>query len=175
MALAWYALHSKPNKENLLWEQLENYQVETFFPRMRVRTVNPRARKIKPYFPGYLFARVDFDRPQIAPLRWLPGLASMVCFDDRPASIPDPIILAIRRHIEELNATKKEMISGLKPGERVTILGGPFTGYEAIFDEHISGTERVHVLLKLLHDGRIQLDLPVELVQRKQRSFALAR
>ncbi|PIU33441.1 transcription/translation regulatory transformer protein RfaH, partial [Candidatus Shapirobacteria bacterium CG07_land_8_20_14_0_80_39_12] len=59
MPANWYVLHSKPNKEELLWEQLNIRKVETFYPRIRVQTVNPRARKVKAYFPGYVFVHVD--------------------------------------------------------------------------------------------------------------------
>lgn len=175
MNVEWYAFHSKPYKEELLWNQLNLCRVKTYFPRIRVQTVNPRARKIKPYFPGYLFASVDFSLPQSSNLHWIPGLASIISYDGQPASIPDHIINVIRNHVDNLNESTKETNLKFKPGEFVTILGGPFEGYEAIFNEHISGTQRVHVLLKLLSDRRIQLNLPVKLVQHKQRSFKPTR
>lgn len=175
MNIEWYALHSKPNKEELLWDQLNLHGVETYFPRVRVRAVNPRARQIRPYFPGYLFASVDFSLPQSSDLHWIPGLAAIVSYDGQPASVPEHIISAIRSHVDKLNAIKKETELNFKPGELVTVLGGPFEGYEAIFNEHISGTQRVHVLLKLLSDRRIQLNLPVKMVQPKQRSGMRSR
>ena len=41
MTIRWYVLHSKPNNEQLLWVQLSNRKVETFYPRIRVERVNP--------------------------------------------------------------------------------------------------------------------------------------
>ena len=59
MATAWYVLRSKPHKESMLFGQLKAYGIETYFPVLRVKPVNPRSRKERPYFPGYLFVHVD--------------------------------------------------------------------------------------------------------------------
>jgi transcriptional antiterminator RfaH len=67
MAVEWFVLHSKPHKEELLAEQLELRRIETFYPRIRVQVVNPRARKVRPYFPGYVFMHVDLDKMDYPP------------------------------------------------------------------------------------------------------------
>ena len=59
MAHQWYALRSKTRKEDIVWKQVNSRGIEVFFPRIRVHPVNPRSRKIKPYFPGYMFVRLD--------------------------------------------------------------------------------------------------------------------
>jgi transcriptional antiterminator RfaH len=59
--LNWYVKHSKPNKEELLNEQLRLRRIETYYPFIKVRPVNPHALKIKPYFPGYLFIRTNLE------------------------------------------------------------------------------------------------------------------
>jgi hypothetical protein len=66
LAVEWYALHSKPNKEELLWGQLAIRWVETYYPRARVQIINPQARKIRPCFPGYVFVRVYLERTGIS-------------------------------------------------------------------------------------------------------------
>ena len=73
----WYTLRSKPNKEDLLWSQLQIREVETFYPRVRVQTVNPRARKIRPYFPGYVFVRADLEQVNSSSLQWTPGAVGL--------------------------------------------------------------------------------------------------
>lgn len=55
MTLQWFVLRSKPNKEDFFYDQLLAHRLEVFYPCIRVQVVNPRTRKIKPYFPGYLF------------------------------------------------------------------------------------------------------------------------
>ena len=48
----------------------------------------------------------------------------------------------------------------LKAGDTVRIHGGPFEGYEAIFDTRLDGQERVRVLLQFINSQR---EVPVEL------------
>ena len=57
--MPWYVMQSKPNKEELLYEQLRTRDIDAYYPCIKVQPVNPRARKLKPYFPGYLFIKVD--------------------------------------------------------------------------------------------------------------------
>lgn len=167
MTERWYALRSKPHKEDLLWEQLQIRKIETFNPRLRVQAVNPRARKIKPYFPGYVFVRVDLERKNLSSLQWLPGSVGLISFGGQPAWVPDDLIAAIRRRVDEVNEAGGEVTVDLKPGDIVTIQEGPFSGYEAIFDTSLPGNERVKVLLKLLDRKRLPLEMPTEQVQRK--------
>lgn len=169
MSLAWYVLRSKPNKEDFFFDQLLARRLEVFHPRIPVRTVNPRARKIRPYFPGYLFVRVDLDEMNASILHWMPGSAGLVCFDAIPASVPESLINAIRRRVEEITAAGGEQLDGLEPGDRVRIQGGPFSGYEAIFDAGISGNERVRVLIQFLRGRQLPVELPTGFVQKKKQ------
>ena len=88
MTLHWYTLHSKPNQELLLWNQLQQREVESYYPRLRRKPVNPRARREVPYFPGYLFARLDWQTQPFCRLAWLPGMQRIVSFGGEPASLP---------------------------------------------------------------------------------------
>ena len=169
MAERWYVLRSKPRKEDLLWDQLRVRKIEAFHPQIRVRPVNPRARKVKSYFPGYVFVRVDLSRYNWSTLQWLPGATGVVSFGGEPADVPDTLIQAIRRRVDEINAAGGEQLDGLKQGDRVIIRGGPFDGYEAIFDAKLSGNERVRVLLKFLEGQPKKLDLPAEQIEQKKR------
>ncbi len=167
MTERWYALRSKPHKYDLLWEQLRIREIETFYPRLRVQTVNPRARKIRPCFPGYVFVRVDLEQVNLSSLQWTPGAVGLVSFGEQPAWVPDDLITAIRRRVDEVNKAGGELLNGLKPGEPVTIQNGPFSSYEAIFDARLPGNERVKVLLKLLGQKQLPLEIPARQVRRK--------
>lgn len=169
MTAQWYALHSKPMKEALLSEQLSLHQIESYYPCLHVKPMNPRSRKTKPYFPGYVFGRADLEQSNLSVLQWMPGSAGIVAFDGLPACIPENMIAAIRERVDEINASGRELFDGLKAGDVVTIQEGPFSGYEAIFDARISGNERVRVLLKLLNRQQIPLELPGRQIQRKKQ------
>ncbi|BAJ63976.1 transcription termination/antitermination protein NusG [Anaerolinea thermophila] len=161
MSKKWYAIQSKPNKEQALCEQFQSRGIEVFYPQIRVNPVNPRARKIRPYFPGYLFVHVDLDEVGLSVIRWIPFARGVVSFSNEPASVPDNLIEAIRRRVDEVNRAGGELLETLKPGEPVLIQEGPFAGYEAIFDVRLSGKERVRVLIQLLSQRYIPVEMQV--------------
>jgi transcription antitermination factor NusG len=166
MVKGWYTLHSKPRKEELLYGQLVIRKIETFYPRIRVHPVNPRAARVRAYFPGYVFINVDLVETGLSILQWLPGSTGLVSFGGEPASVPDALIMAVRHKVDQINGLGGELYDGLKPGELVQISEGPFAGYEAIFDARLPGTERVRVLLKLLQKRQFPVELPAAQVFR---------
>lgn len=168
MTSYWYALQSKVNKEDALYEQLENQGFEAFYPQIRVNPVNPRSKRVKAYFPGYLFVFADIERVGISTFQWMPFARGMVTFGQEPAAVPEPLINAIRRRVEEVNAAGGELFSGLKKGDAVMIQDGPFAGYEAIFDVRLSGSERVRVLIKLLSQRQVPIELKAGQIQQKK-------
>ena len=162
----WYTVHSKPNQELLLWNQLQQREVESYFPRLRRKPVNPRARREVPYFPGYMFIRVDLENFPLSRIAWLPGMQRLVAFGGQPAWLMDEVLEAIRHQVEVANQVAQDPLVDLRRGDVVRIKCGPFAGYEAIFDARINGKERVRVLLKLLQSQQVSLEVPAtELVR----------
>jgi len=168
MAVHWYALRSKPRKEEVLWRQLVAQKYEVYFPRLRVNPVNPRSRKLRPYFPGYMFVHTDLEEVGLSTFQWMPHAVGLVSFDGVPADVPENLIHAIHKRVDEIAAAGGEFFDGLKPGDPVRINAGPFEGYEAIFDARLPGTERVRVLIQMLSDRRIPVELKAGQVQRKK-------
>lgn len=166
MTAFWYALRSKPRKEEVVWKQVRTRGYEVFYPRLRVNPVNPRARKQRPYFPGYMFVNVDIDEVGLSTFQWMPHAMGLVCFGDEPAIVSDNLIHAIRKRVEEIADAGGEVFDGLAQGDVVIIDEGPFAGYEAIFDARLPGSERVRVLLKLINAQR---QIPLELDAGKIR------
>jgi transcription antitermination factor NusG len=168
MPLSWYVIHSHPNKEELLWEQIRARGFECFYPRVRVHPVNPRARKIKAYFPGYLFVRADLMTAGVSVFQWMPFATGLVSFGGEPSTVPDSLVSGIRQRIGEIAEAGGELFAGLTSGDAVMIHSGPFAGYEAIFDVRLPGTERVRVLLKMLSERRIPMELDAGLIEKKR-------
>ncbi|MEP7133554.1 MAG: transcription termination/antitermination NusG family protein [Chloroflexota bacterium] len=168
IAIFWYAMRSKPNKEDFLARQLETHGLKMYYPRIHVHTVNPRARQFRSYFPGYLFLQVDLETIIVSELKWMPGATGLVSFGGEPAPIPDLLIAAIQRSVDGINAADAKALDELKSGDRVVVQDGPFAGYEAIFDSRISGSERVRVLLMLLQKRQVPLDLSDRQIKRKK-------
>ncbi len=169
MASYWYALRSKPRKEEVLWRQLRGQKFEVFYPQIRVQPVNPRARKVRAYFPGYMFVQVDLDDVGISTFQWMPHAVGLVTYGGEPSNVPDNLINAIRRRVDEINAAGGELFDGLNKGDSVKVTGGPFEGYEGIFDIRLDGQERVRVFLSLLRDRSIPVELDAGQIEKAEK------
>ena len=170
MSVQWHVLRSKPNKEMSLWRELVTRGFECFYPQLHLRPANPRSRKVRAYFPGYMFVQTDMEQVGASTFRWMPFSSGFIAFDGVPATVPDNLLQAIRRHVDQINAAGEQLLAGLRPGDAVVIEGGPFDGYDAIFDVRLSGTERVRVLLKLLQSRQLNVELPAAQIQRPPAS-----
>jgi transcription antitermination factor NusG len=166
MALQWYALRSKPRKEETIWRQMNTHGFEVFYPCLRVKPVNPRSRKIRPYFPGYLFVHADLQEVGLSAFQWTPHAVGLVCFGGEPAIVPDALIYSIQQRMRELQHVISRPSAGLHSGDKIRIQEGPFHGYEAIFDAELPGSERVRVLLKLLSDRYVPVEMAMTHIQR---------
>jgi transcription antitermination factor NusG len=164
----WYALHSHPNKEELLWQQLLAREIECFYPRIPANPVNPRARKIKAYFPGYLFVNTDLEVLGISSFQWMPYTTGLIMFGGDPALVPEALIYTLRQRVDEITRAGGLVLDEVKPGERVVIQEGPFSGYEAIFDLRLPGKERVRVLLQMLTRRTVPLELSAAQIKKKK-------
>ena len=168
MTQHWYALRSKPRKEDVVWKQVRDQGIEVFYPRLRVNPVNPRARKVRPYFPGYLFVRADVEEIGLSAFQWMHHAIGIVEFGGEPAVVPENLIHAIRQRVEEISASGGEVFHNLHPGDLVQIDYGPFQGYEAIFDTRIQGSERVRVMLTWLNSRHIPIELDASNIHQKK-------
>ena len=155
----WYVMHSKPQKEALLRERLRIQRIEVYLPSIRVQPVNPRARKVQPFFPGYLFVHVDLEHIPISELRGIPGSIGIVSYGGEPAYVGEALIHALQKQVEEINDSLNGYVERFKSGDLVVINDGPFATYTAMFDCRLSGHDRVRVLLELLQGQKMRLEL----------------
>lgn len=155
----WYVMQSKPRKETLLRERLRIQRIEVYLPSIRVKPVNPRARKEQPFFPGYLFVHVDLEKIPLSEFRRIPGSIGLVCYGGEPAYIGEPLIREIQKQIEEITDLDNNYVDRFRTGDSVVISEGPFATYKAMFDCRLSGSDRVRVLLDLLQGQKMPLEL----------------
>ncbi|MCC7448761.1 MAG: hypothetical protein IT324_15185 [Anaerolineae bacterium] len=148
---AWYTVYSKPHKEEQVSAFLTMRGIETFYPTLKVKPANPRCSTIRPYFPRYLFVHADLATIGESTLQWVPGAVGLVQFDTFTPSVPDSLINHLRQYVKTLVIVEDGFVNSLKPGDPLRIKSGPLTGYEAIFDARLSGSERVQILLKVLN------------------------
>jgi transcriptional antiterminator RfaH len=175
MTLAWHVVRSKPNHEDFLARELESREIEVFYPLLRANPVNPRARRFKPYFPGYIFVHVDLALINSTALERVPGAANLVSFGGEVASVPDHLVQAIRRKVDETNAAGGEKQAEIQPGDIVEIDYGPFAGYTAILDASLPGSERVRVLLRMLEKRELPVEMPLNYIRVRRSPRNRAR
>jgi len=149
----WYALYTKPRMERQVSEVLTGRGMETYLPLIYKYSKHRRRKEPSPFFPCYLFARVDPTSPDFLVLRWTPGLRSVVKFGGKAARVPDEVVTRIKERLAQLEQAGYSESSRFKHGERVRIEAGPLEGLEAIFDRTVSATGRVKILLDIL--GRL--------------------
>lgn len=161
MTTHWYALRVKPHKERAVCDLLQTQAEMVFFPTIQVKPVNPRAARIRPYFPGYLFVQADLAEVGVNAFSWLPGTRGLVSFGGVPAVTPDNLIAELRQRLRQIEANGGLVNGRYHQGDRVRIISGPFAGYDAIFDAHLPGAERVRVLLAFLshHPQPVKLNV----------------
>jgi transcriptional antiterminator RfaH len=103
---------------------------------------------MKPFFPHYLFARLDWNAGVTAKLQWTPGLRRIVSAGGRPVPVPDEVVAALRRGLAEMGEIGPE--EPFHRGDVVQIIAGPFEGLDAVFDRRLSPQGRVRVFLELM-------------------------
>jgi transcription elongation factor/antiterminator RfaH len=148
---AWYVLRTKPHKETAVYRLLRSQEITVFYPAIKVKPVNPRSKRVRPYFPGYMFVRADLVQMGRSALEWLPGTHGLVIFGNEPAIVPDHLIEVVEKQVAQWQE-KQQASARFQSGDKVRIVAGPLTGYEAIFDTELSGRERVQVLLTYLQN-----------------------
>ena len=153
----WYAIRSKPRKEDALYREMLARNLDVYLPILKVKPVNPRSRKTRPYIPGYLFVYADLEEVGFSALQWIPHSLGLVQFGGTPADVPENLIHAMKKHLNAVNSSGGEDQFSIQHGDKVKILSGPFKGYEAIFDSRLQGADRARVFLAML-----ERELPLE-------------
>jgi transcription antitermination factor NusG len=148
---AWYALHTKPRKETAVYHLLKSREFTVFYPTVQVAPVNPRAARVRPYFPGYLFVHTDLQVIGRNALEWLPGSHGLVAFGGEPAVVPPHLVETIKAEAAGWHERQQEK-NRFHPGQKVRVVHGPLAGYEGVFDVELSGRQRVQLLLTYLHN-----------------------
>ena len=170
---SWYVMHSKPQKEQWLYRQLSALDIDAYYPCLRAQSGKVNSRRMKPYFPGYLFLKADLHQIGMSTLQWIPGSLGLVSIGGEPACVPEGLLQRIRHRVDEINDAQSKPLEGLRPGDPVVIHSGPFAGYEAIFCAQLRGSERVQLLLKLLQDQAMKIDLRADQIRTNRQKETL--
>ena len=146
--LSWYVVHTHPKHEDRTSNNLMAWGVETLAPRLRVKKYNQFTGRltqiVKPFFPGYIFARFRFDE-LYHKIRFTRGVHSLVCFSNKPIQVDDEIIDLVRSRIGGDGFVKE--FEQLRGGDEVVINDGRFQNFCGVFERELPDAERVRILL----------------------------
>ena len=154
----WYLIHTKAHQEKIATSTLQHLEVETLFPELRKKVFRQHKQQtvVLPLFPGYLFCCFNWSRDS-RKVNYAHGVANIVKFGSIPARIDVDTIENIQSRM--MNGPIVQSSTHLHQGQEVRIEGGPFHGLEAMFDQELTGTQRVALLLKhVAFHARIIID-----------------
>ena len=145
----WYVLHTKSRFENVVHDGLFKKSIEVFFPKIKTRSKR-RDRKVfidTPLFPGYLFVKTNLKPLEHIEILKTAGAVRLIGNKNGPISVPKYNIDSLQVMIT--GKQKVQTGTGLKQGDRVTVISGPFAGITGIFNRY-KGTNRVVVHIDAL-------------------------
>lgn len=158
----WYVIQCKPREERRALENLVRQGFCCYLPTVDVEKLRHGCLRAvpEPLFPGYLFISLDELTDNWHPIRSTRGVIALVRVRQSPVVVPDAIIESIRERLQK----GLPRIPYLRPGERVRISEGPFSGVEAIFVANDS-RGRVALLMDILNRQQ-RVSLPASNVRR---------
>lgn len=150
----WYVVLSQPRKELYAAGHLRNQGYKTFVPLVsrRVRHARRTQTVQRPFFPRYMFVRLDTSVDRWGPVRSTFGVASLIMDGQRPKAAPVGVVEALHEAFED--SGEADYRTRLKVGERVRFLAGPFAEALGTLVE-LDETGRVGVLMEILGAERV--------------------
>jgi len=125
----WYAVYTRARHEKCVAEHCTQRGITAFLPLYQVqrRWKQRLAEVLLPLFPSYIFVHIAFrDRARVL---GLPGIISLVSFNNVPAVVPESQIESLKRAVI---LGRAEPHIYLRAGRRVRVTNGPLVGLEGI-------------------------------------------
>ena len=145
----WFLVHTQPNSERRAALHLGGQGFRTHFSTIQ-KTIR-HARQLRtvraPLFPRYIFIILDLQRDRWLSVRSTVGVSSLFSCDGRPIPVPVGIVETLIENTDEANLTL--FSSGLRTGQSVRILSGPFVDFVGTL-ERLDDAGRVRVLLDMM-------------------------
>jgi len=159
---AWYVVTAVAGKERIARDHLVRRGYEVYLP-MRLHLDPKGGLSARPFFPRYLFARIDLTAQPWIPILSTIGVKTMLMSGDHPMRLADGLVEYIRAHEEggfiKVGDKPPRPACRFAQGQRVVVVGGPMAKLEGAFCEPVDGN-RVAILLSLLgRDSRVELQL----------------
>jgi len=159
----WFAVRCRPGREGTAFLELERQGFVVYLPQEQrlIRHARKMVKAPRPFFPGYLFLHLAPHERKWTSIRSTPGVLCAVHFGLCYPFVPERLIAALKGLEDEDGFICKgaDSVSPFKPGERVVVRDGQFSGIEGLFVCR-NGDERAMVLLGMLQrEVRVKLPL----------------
>ena len=145
----WFAVHALPRREVGAAKQLEFQGYRPFLP-LHWKTVRHarRFRTIKaPFFPRYLFVRLNLARDRWRSINGTFGVSHLVMAGDLPLPVPHGVVEALGAITDATGIISFSSL--MQPGQKVRILNGPFA--ERVGElRYADDRNRVQILLDVM-------------------------
>jgi transcription antitermination factor NusG len=125
----WCVVATKPKAERTAHAELHRRGFTAYLPLLTTRR-RDRSWRTGPLFPGYVFVRMRLDQPW-NPVRYAPGVYSLLSIDGIPSICPDAVLDALRAS-EALRATPLPNTASWAPGMACKPATGPFRHHPAV-------------------------------------------
>lgn len=128
----WYVVYTRTRHEKCVAEHCTQRGITAFLPLYHVQRQwkQRRAEVFLPLFPSYIFVHIALrDRVRIL---GLPGIVSLVSFNNVPAVVPESQIESLKRAV---TLGRAEPHVYLQSGRRVRVTSGPLVGLEGLLVE----------------------------------------
>lgn len=126
----WVAVYTVARHEKVVARQLEERRIEAFLPLYRsLHRWKDRRKEVElALFPSYVFVRILTSNK--LPVLQVPGVVSIVSFNEELAALPEQEINALRKGLQHQLCA--EPCPYLKVGKRVRVVRGPMAGAQGI-------------------------------------------
>lgn len=161
----WRVVMANPHAERLALANIKRLGFETYLPMAiteRPRTARrPAAQIIRPFLPGYLFARFDTVLDEWGDLFRTVGIKAVMMAGGSPVSVADAQIAAMRQREEAglIKISDPSDVVTWRKGQALRMVG-PKADIDVIFDELID-KNRAAVFVTLLGRTSRQVVTPL--------------
>ena len=160
----WVAVATHANAERQAVQNLNRQGYECYCPYSRVLRRHARRSEMvdRPFFPGYLFVRLDRDRDQWRPIMYSRGVRAIVRFGDELGIVPEGLVESLIAREEGDGLRPAPASERLRVGQQVSLHGTLFDNFICTVAS-IDAKDRVCVLLDLMQQT-VKLSVPSEVV-----------
>jgi len=132
--LPWLVIYTKPRQEKKLAERLQQAGYTVYCPTQRIKKRwSDRWKWIEqPLFTSHIFIQIDPERRDA--IYFVPGFVRFLFWLKRPAQVRPKEIETLKRWLNDF-APESMTLQKLEPGQRTTLLSGPFQGQEGVVKE----------------------------------------